>query len=370
MQTLDVIDSALQWETERQNRLHQQALELKKKQAADEARQMREAPATMPAAAAAADAPTGFPDKVGRIPDMRSALIPLDEAGAGDDGAWSKPFALTKADLEPWTSFLAGYNQSRLFLQPATGSASAEAARAQDPSRLDYAVRALLALKRVPVRVLLEPPVQINRQVEYQDLEAELRASNGRLRHDTMLKLAMELHQKQLAKAVEAGRKLGDDLYEAMMGEGYGNLVRAWERAHGRKPSVEELHVMLSTGRVKPIARSASTTTTSASASTSGDTPNLKPAPVAPAQEARVAPPVRPPVQARPLPEADDDSDGDATVTLGAAATPVAGRPGPRPQSTPAPTEQPSKGRPVHWYLLHVTATAASAAAVAWLWLH
>lgn len=361
MHTLDVIDSALQWETERQNRLHQQALELKKKQAAEESRE------TAPAAAAAAtvDAAPGLPDRVSRIPDMRSALIPFDVSA--EDEVWSKPFALTKADLEPWTSFLAGYNQSRLFLQPASAASSAAAAQAQDPSLLDHAVRALLTLKRVPLRLVLEPPVQINRQVEYQDVEAELQASDGRLRRDTMLKLAQELHQKQLAKAVEAGRKLGDDLYDAMMGEGYVSLTRAWERVHGRKPSVEELHVMLTTGKVKALPQRATVAPAFAPVpGTEGGThPTLasgfpqQTAPAAPRAEPATLPIVS---------VADDDDDDDALVSLGAPGQPL---------GTPRKAvrhEQPAqpKAKPVpriYWYLLHAAASSASAAALAWFWL-
>lgn len=356
MHTLDVIDSALQWESERQNRLHQQALDLKKKQARDDG------PADhAPAPSAAAGPVPGWPDKVSRVPDMRSALIPLDESTEGSD--WSKPFALTKADIEPWTSFLAGYNQSRLFLQPASAAASTAAALAQDPARIDFAVRALFALKRIPARLIVEPPVQINRQVEYHDLESELRASQGRLRPDTVLKLALELHQKQLAKAVEKGRQLGDDLYEAMMGEGYCNLVAAWVRAYGRKPSVEELHGMLSTGRVKPFAR------------TAAPAPEQRTVPAAPQAETPQQAPVS--VQAaQPLPRAavvtgtdDDDEDDDesaATVTLGGAASASASRKGAPGQAA----AKPRQSRRILWYLLHAAATASSAAAVAFFWLN
>ncbi|GIZ53850.1 hypothetical protein [Noviherbaspirillum aridicola] len=365
MHTLDVIDSALQWETERQNRLHQQALELKKKQALEDSHQA--APAMMPAAAV--DAAPGLPDRVSRIPDMRSALIPFEET-AGDE-VWSKPFALTKADLEPWTSFLAGYNQSRLFLQPAGGAASAAAAQAQDPSHLDYAVRALLTLKRVPPRLVLEPPVQINRQVEYQDVEAELQASEGRLRRDTMLKLAQELHQKQLARAVEAGRKLGDDLYEAMMGEGYVNLIRAWERVHDRKPSIEELHVMLSTGKVKALPQRAPASAPSPTlASAPATTPASAPAVESGARRSGTAAFAQhaAPAAARPAPRppamepvAEDDDDADALVSLGAARRIARDEHRPAPKAKPVPR--------IYWYLLHAAASSASAAALAWFWL-
>ncbi|HEY8606683.1 MAG TPA: hypothetical protein VIM12_06185 [Noviherbaspirillum sp.] len=364
MHTLDVIDSALQWETERQNRLHQQALDLKKKQARDEDPASRPANARTShhiAPAAVQDLPTvaapaqHLPDLVGRIPVMRSALMPLDEAAEGSD--WSRPFALTKADIAPWTSYLEGYYQSRLFLEPVSG---AGAASSRDASRLDYAVRALLTLKGLPVRVITEPPVQINRQVEYHDLDAELRAGQGRLRADTQQKLAVEMHQKQLAKAVENGRQLGDALYEAMMGEGYGNLVHAWERAHGRKPTVDELHVMLSTGKVKPGRVS-------------------KPAAVSTDERMRVPPlpalsPERPSLPATPPARAGSEAAPadfpDEIVTLGALPqTQSAQKAAPKSVATRS-TAKPSMRQRVVWYLLHATATACSAAAIAYVWMH
>src|SRR3982751_3011912 len=52
-------------------------------------------------------------DCVRTIPDIRSALLPLDPSETGIE--WSKAFSLPKADLEPWVSFLKGYQASSLF---------------------------------------------------------------------------------------------------------------------------------------------------------------------------------------------------------------------------------------------------------------
>lgn len=366
MHTLDVIGSALQWETERQNRLHQQAIEEKKKHAETDI----PVSAAAPAEAAAASAP---PDLVGRVPAIRSALIPVDEeeGGAPDGEIWSKPFALTKADFEPWTSFLAGYNQSRLFLQFTTSGTVVDAVVLRNPTHVDHAVRALLTLKKTPLRFILEPPVQINRQVEYQDFEADLRAASGKLRHDMMLKLARELHERQLAKAVEAGRLLGDELYEAMMGEGHVNLTRTWERVHGRKPTVDELHIMLSTGKVKPIppsARPKMEGRVAAHKALVEDVPeralpavpskSLTPAPVPAPSRVQPAPPV--------LPD-DDDDQADAYVMLGGAPVAPGGRPSSPASSKPEGAAPP--GRRIAWYLLHAVAASSSVAALAWFWI-
>lgn len=172
-----------------------------------------------------------FVARLRSIPDMRSALIPLDE---NPDGTlWSKPFSLQRADMEPWLSYLRGYRASCLF---------PESASLGSGLRVDAAVQALLELKGIDVKVILEPAVQINGPVEYFD-DAQSDDMHGNER---------SVHQSQLAKAVEKGREMGNHLYDALLGEGYVNLVQAWEKVHSRKPSVSELHFMLTTGRVKP----------------------------------------------------------------------------------------------------------------------
>lgn len=344
--TLDVIDSALQWETERQNKLHQQALEQKKKPEQEEAHA-----ASVPAAARQdtpkqrADTGTGWPDKVRLIPDMRSALIPLDEKAEGSD--WSKPFSLLKADMQPWLSFLEGYGQSRLFLR--TG----DSMRIQ----LDHAVCALLELKKLSPALILEPPVQINRQVEYQDFDAEPAGSHG----DLLRKLAQETHDKQLERAMEQGRRMGDRLYDAMMGEGYANLVKAWERKHGRKPSVDDLHMMLSTGRVHAERRRSRTALP----------PEERSAPLPPAA-APAMPRKQPEPPAAPaprtaaepqfvLPVAADDTDledDDATVTLSSA----------KPHKA-SPKAKPSLAKKLAWLALHGSMLVSSGAAITYFWL-
>ncbi|MFC7514612.1 hypothetical protein ACFQUU_06310 [Herbaspirillum sp. GCM10030257] len=145
MQALDILDSSLQWETERLNRIHKEALELRKKQARDEPIRnetatddpaspiIRAAQFSKAAVVDAASLRSEWIDKVFRIPRMRSALIPLDE---GKEGAeWSKPFSLLKADIEPLGSFFSGYRQSCLFMDG--GGAEPQ---------LDFTVRALLDL--------------------------------------------------------------------------------------------------------------------------------------------------------------------------------------------------------------------------------
>ena len=257
MQALDVLDHALHWETERQNRALQDALEYKKRQRAEGARRDLQYPAAHQGAAVSNTADSGhraatltgeWVDQLHRIPEIRSALVPIDQTAEGSE--WSRPFSLFKADIEPWLSFMRGYNASRLFLDTSLAAAGTPV-EARNESQIDYPVRALLELKRVPIRIIVEPPVQINRQVEYQDLEAELRASRDHIASATLLKMARETHEKQLAKAVEQGRLLGDRLHDALMGEGHVNLIGAWERTHQRKPSIEELHLMLTTGRVR-----------------------------------------------------------------------------------------------------------------------
>lgn len=174
--------------------------------------------------------PAEFVVPLRSVPDMRSALIPIDDA---DGATWSKPFSLPRANMEPWLSFLRGYRASALF---------PEHAAAGSGLRVDAAVQALLELKGIDIKVILEPAVQINGPVEYaEDVPAQAISGNER-----------DVHENQLAKAFEKGCEMGNHLYDALLGEGYVNLVQAWEKVHSRKPSVSELHFMLTTGRVKP----------------------------------------------------------------------------------------------------------------------
>lgn len=270
-------DNPLQWETERQNRMLQEALEQKKKLARgnDASKASRFIEKVTQDLASAGDYLTGaashlsqdhpqsaaIPDvaahsateyagKVRRIPGMRSAWIPLDETTEG--GEWSMPFSLPKADMEPWRSFLQGYYESRVFLE---APAPQVAAYPPSPLQLDFAVRAILELKRLDTKVMIEPPVQINGQVEYLDLDEQLRTCPDALRKQALAKMIIETHDSQLQKAVEKGREMGNRLYDALMGEGHANLIRAWENAYKRKPSIEELHLMLTTGRATPAKR-------------------------------------------------------------------------------------------------------------------
>ncbi|HJV85892.1 MAG TPA: hypothetical protein VJ698_10485 [Noviherbaspirillum sp.] len=259
MQALDVLDTPLRWETERQNRIHQEALELKKKRAhSNDARKdihlVGNAGRTGQDTSLSAntfDPAVVSPewiDKVRQIPDMRSALIPMDEGV--DPDAWSKPFSLCKADIEPWLSFYRGYRESRLFLQGRRAGGDA-----QDGSQFDFPVRALLELKQVSPKIILEPPVQINGLVEYHDLEGELSACRDAALAKALFKVANEVHESLLRKAVDKGREMGNLLYDAMMGEGHANLIRAWEKVYARKPTIDELHQMLTTGRVRQSAK-------------------------------------------------------------------------------------------------------------------
>jgi hypothetical protein len=283
----NVPKSALQRETERQNRIHQEAIEKKKKQMRQEdGRTDSQFAGNIPPKGAvskqragdrqeaenrtAGIIPTsGTGDLVGRvdgsvvetngltqegtdrlrhIPDMRSALIPLTETS--DSSEWSKPFSLSKADMEPWLSFYKGYKQSRLFLE--TASSQTSLAEEENELSLDFAVRALLELKQVSTKVILEPPVQINGLVSYLDMQEELGASRDSLQAMALLKIANNAHEELLRKAFEKGRIIGNLLHDTLMGEGHVNLIKAWENKHNRKPTVAELHLMLTTGRLKP----------------------------------------------------------------------------------------------------------------------
>lgn len=246
MQALEFHDNSLQWESERQNRLHQSAVEQKKKQMWMESAQ-RDNPRIDTASAEMPIALDEWIDKVHRIPEIRSALIPLDDGA--DDEEWSKPFSLAKADMEPWLSFYKGYKQSRLFLEnSSTRNTTGDEQIWPTP---DYAVRAILELKQVITKLIAEPPVQINRQVEYFDLEGELKLNREPMRVKALLKSAASIHDAELRRAVEKGKEMGNLLHDALLGEGHGNLIKAWTKVFNRKPTIDELHLMLTTGRVK-----------------------------------------------------------------------------------------------------------------------
>jgi hypothetical protein len=250
----------LERETERQKRLQQEArkaLELKKARLRDPDAPPR--PPAMPVESTKEPAParpvpmterpvaavTESIDKVRTIPELRSALIPLDPELEGD--SWSKPFSLPKADLEPWQSYLRGYYESRLFPE------ARQKEGPRDETALDFGVQALLELKRIEPRLIIEPVVQIDQPVEYLDLAGELRKCTDPLQARSLAGIANDVHEAQLRKAIETGRALGDHLCDALLGDGHANLIKAWERLYHRKPNVSELHVMLSTGRVKVI---------------------------------------------------------------------------------------------------------------------
>ena len=304
MQALELRDNALQWETERQNRLLQSAAEQKKKQTQIEAAQ-QQAPAARQEGAASVQL-NEWIDKVTAVPDIRSALIPLD-----DEEGWSKPFSLAKADMEPWLSFYTGYRQSRLFLHTVL-----QGADGPNAASIDYPVRALLELKRADVRLIIEPPVQINGQVEYFDTEGALNAGHDSSQFRALLRGAVLNHDKQLKVAEAKGRDMGDALYEALMGEGHANLIRAWEKVFQRKPKIDELHQMLTAGRIR-----VSTEKQAAPREERQPAPEMRAA--APVQ--RTMPERRPSIPPEELPAArtpvpavpamDDDED-EAVVTL------------------------------------------------------
>ncbi len=347
MQALNMLDAPLQWETERQNRIHREAVEQKKRQSrGDDAR--RE-PAVAVAASRALPADVVAPthecaDKVFHIPDMRSALMFVGDAAEGDE--WSKPFSLFKADMQPWLSFLKGYNASRLFLEIAS-TGRGEAIVRQDHSQIDFAVRALLALKQASVNIILEPPVQINSQVEYHDLEDELRVSRDPAQARALVRRAEAVHEKQLAQAVAKGRQMGNLLYDALMGEGHVNLIRAWEKVHQRKPTVEELHLMLTTGRVRLERR--------APAAIAQERPPQQPAIVARKEAALPKPPEA--LVAKEMPSSPQVAMADnRTTRTGTTAAP---------ESEPVATHH--RRRKLLMYLFHVTLCSAALVAYAWV---
>jgi hypothetical protein len=191
----------------------------------------------------AATASPPWQDKLQAVPAMRSALIPLD---AGEEANWSKPFSLLKADFEPWLSYYTGYRNSRLFLQ-AAGPIR------RDPKALDYPVRALLELKKVDVRLIFEPPVQIDAPVAYFDAAHAPGAGRDRGLAESLARAAEAMHRGQLRRAQERGLEMGNHLHEALLGDGLSNLIHAWEKVWERKPTPHELHLMLTTGRTEPV---------------------------------------------------------------------------------------------------------------------
>ncbi|MEC4719638.1 hypothetical protein RY831_10800 [Noviherbaspirillum sp. CPCC 100848] len=264
MHALDVVDNPLHWETERQNRIHQEAVEQRKKLAgtgagtAPRSLSRNDGMSNNTEAALAADSGQRsflgdaerlryyWIDKVLRIPRIRSALIPLDETSEAD--SWSKPLSLKKADIEPFASFFRGYCRSRLFLEPV--SLRAGQIDSSEALQLDFPVRALFELRGFDAKFIFDPPVQIDAQIEFHDLEEDLRECRDHARMRLLIEMAESMHDKQLEQAVARGREMGDALHDALMGEGHVNLIRAWERVHQRKPTIQELHLMLTTGRI------------------------------------------------------------------------------------------------------------------------
>lgn len=345
MQALELRDNSLQWETERQNRILQDAVEQKKKRMSMENAQRGEPRAhAMPA-----ELPTALEEwveKVHRIPEMRSALIPFDEGA--DTEEWSKPFSLAKADMEPWLSFYRGYKQSRLFLEMSP-------AQSADPGRwpaLDYAVRAILELKQVPPKIIAEPPVQINRQVEYFDLEGELQVNRDPTRVRALLISAANVHDAELRKAVEQGRAMGNQLHDALLGEGHCNLINAWGRVFSRKPTIEELHLMLTTGRVKVSAERKPTAAASA--------PELRPTIVAPRSEAPAEASMPLMRQEPPIPKAPPVRVEPAAIAKMVADT----EPDDEEEETAATPDPGNSKRKIAWHLVQAVACCAALAGI------
>jgi hypothetical protein len=265
--------------------------------------------ATVPTAATVSENAGEAIDRLRSIPEIRSALIPVDIDVEGDQ--WSKPFLLSKADVEPWTSYLQGYYASRLF---PGGSQSGKL-------KIDDAVQALLELRGVDPRYILEPVVQINQPAEFLDLATELRSCRDRVQAKALTTVANDVHEAQLVKAIEKGRELGDHLYHVLVGEGFSNLIRAWERVYKRKPTVNELHLMLTTGSVRVMPDAPST-----------PPPELRPrlAPERPPQakpqaeppiripvteeKSQVKPAVAPPVRSTFVSSVGDDDDTDVSA--------------------------------------------------------
>lgn len=189
-------------------------------------------------------------DCVRAIPDIRPALLPLDPSETGI--AWSKAFSLPKADLEPWVSFLNGYRASSLFTA-ASRPVHADPSAQQPALQLQFEVQAILELRGLAVRLILEPPVQISSPAEYLDLIAELESCRDQAHATELAKICNEVHASRLAQAVEKGREMGDRLYHALLGPDFINLAREWEKRYQRKPNVDEMYCMLTSGCVKVV---------------------------------------------------------------------------------------------------------------------
>ncbi|RZI43199.1 hypothetical protein EGT07_10170 [Herbaspirillum sp. HC18] len=341
MHALDLRDNALLWETERQNQILQNALEQKKKQVRVEPA-LRDAPGSERAPIANAVPPEEWVDKFQRIPEIRSALMPFENEEEG----WSKPFLLTKADMEPWLSFYRGYRQSRLFLEPAAGAPGATNSAAL--YMLDFPVRALVSLRQVDARLFSDPPVQINGQVEYLDLDKELGGNLSTSHVRSVLSRTADAHERLIKTAVKKGHEMGDALYEALLGEGHANLIKAWEKAYKRKPTIEELHQMLTTGRVWP---------SSEKKASAAEARQKTPEPLAPVQAVRSAPlPPAPPPAKEALPRLergtpDSEDDDEAIVTLSSKKAPA----------------HPNRKRRFVWPLIHAVLGCAALAAYLFL---
>lgn len=362
MHALDVVDNPLQWETERQNRILQEAAEQRKKLApgaAGHAPQRKDGAAVRKEAAAPNDgAQKSFIgdvdrlrdywiDKVLRIPRIRSALIPLDDESEGE--LWSKPLSLRKADIEPFASFFRGYCRSRLFLEPVTLRGGQ--IEGSEALQLDFPVRALFELRGFNPALIFDPPVQIDAQIEFHDLEEDLRDCRDHARMRLLIETAENMHDKQLEQAVAKGREMGDALHDALMGEGHVNLIRAWERVHQRKPSIQELHLMLTTGRINVEQRQEATS------------PRPRPAPVAEARPVETAPVKSIPVprrtfasQAPAIPVEVDVPEQEA----GALAS------GSEASSKDGKASSSSRTRQILLYLLHAAVGTAALAAYTW----
>lgn len=365
MQALDVVDNPLQWETERQNRILQEAVEQRKKltggasAAAGHASQRNDGTARKNEAAPSNDvAQKSFIgdadrlrdywiDKVLRIPRIRSALIPLDDEGEGQ--IWSKPLSLKKADIEPFSSFFRGYCRSRLFIEPV--SLRGGQIDSSEALQLDFPVRALFELRGFDPRLIFDPPVQIDAQIEFHDLEEDLRDCRDHARMRLLIETAENMHDKQLEQAVIKGREMGDALHDALMGEGHVNLIRAWERAHQRKPTIQELHLMLTTGRINVEQRQEAASS------------RPRPAPVAEARPAVAAPRKTTPVPPRtlstqaPAIPIEVDMPGQEADAL-AAANEASSKDGKASSS--------SRTRQILLYLLHAAVGTAALAAYTW----
>jgi len=197
-----------------------------------------------------------------------------------------------------------------------------------------------------------EPPVQINGPVESLDIEGEISNSRDPSHVRALLRSAVVAHDRLLDTAKERGRAMGDTLHDALLGDGHANLIKAWEKARGRKPTVEDLHRMLTSGRTQPPPERRP-----APADAAPRMPEqiVKEAPVRPTPAARVAPPaasvaapVAPPKLRAPQidPAAiDDDDDDEAIVTLGA-----------------KKQAKPNKTRRLAWTLLHAALGTAALA--------